>query len=77
MKKWICLVLYIIGIIAYITLFICIKTPQRYLFLIIVGYFEFKIIELIGYIKTTRINTRVKKYSKKSIVGKNLEKLSY
>lgn len=77
MKKWICLFIYILGIISYGIFFICTKTSQRYLFLIIVGYFEFNAIELIGYIKETKRKEKVKKYSKKSIVGKNLEKLSY
>ena len=71
------MVIYTLGMLSYSIFGLLIKTQQRYLFIIVGIYFLISLINEIYYLGKIKSENRILKYSRKTLNGKSLKKLSY
>lgn len=71
MKKYLNLIIYIIGFILYSCLFIIIPLSQRLIFYFVALYFLYNIIEMVDKLISSTRRIKIKKYSQKLIIIKS------
>lgn len=71
------MIISIIGVITFSTMFMVINTKQKIMFFIATLYFACNTFDMIREIIEIRKSEKISKYSKKEISGKEKRKLSY
>lgn len=71
------LIVSILGLLTFITMFIIVNTSQRVLFFIASVYFAFNIYDMLKEIREIKQTKKIIRYSKKEIRRKEKRKLSY